>query len=272
MDRSHYIIRGGLEGRERLRILSRIMRPFSLSLFERVGICQGLFCLDVGCGGGDVTLDLSRLVSPDGKVVGTDIDPVKLELARREAEQQQISNVEFRLSDISESKEEGKFDLVYARFLLTHLKDPAGALARMHRLLRPGGAVVIEDIDFSGHFCYPDCAAFLCYLKLYTEAALRRGGDPNIGLRLPSLLVDSGFEKIRINVVQPSGIEGEVKLISPITMENIADTAQAEGLASKEEIEKVINELYEFARDERTVMSMPRVVQAWGLSGVQNSL
>lgn len=266
-DRNYYVIRGGRNGRERLRILARIMQPATLSLFERVGIPRDVVCLDVGCGGGDVTFDLARLVGAGGRVVGTDIDAIKLELARSEADQAQLSNVEFQLSDISESKGSQEFDVVYARFVLTHLKDPAGALARMRQLLRPGGTVIIEDIDFTGHFCYPDCAAFWRYIELYTRVVHASGGDPNIGPRLPLLLVNAGFDCVQMNVVQPSGIKGEVKLIGPVTLENIAATIQAEGLASKEEIDKVISELFEFGRDERTVMSMPRVVQAWGNRG-----
>jgi hypothetical protein len=51
----HYVIRGGGDGRERLRLLSGVMRPYTLRLFDRLGIPEGMSCLDVGCGGGDVT-------------------------------------------------------------------------------------------------------------------------------------------------------------------------------------------------------------------------
>ena len=69
-ERSHYIIRGGVAGRERLRVLARVMRPTTLSLFDRVGIKPGMAVLDVGCGGGDVTFDLDRLAGPQGKTRG----------------------------------------------------------------------------------------------------------------------------------------------------------------------------------------------------------
>jgi 2-polyprenyl-3-methyl-5-hydroxy-6-metoxy-1,4-benzoquinol methylase len=68
-ERYHYIIRGGVEGRERLRVLARVMRPTTLNLFDRVGIRPGMACLDVGCGGGDVTFELADLVGPKGRVV-----------------------------------------------------------------------------------------------------------------------------------------------------------------------------------------------------------
>jgi len=264
VERDHYVIRGGVEGRERLRILARVMQPTTSSLFDRVRIDAGMACLDVGCGGGDVTLDLARRVGPEGRVVGWDIDETKLGLARREAEEQGLGNVNFRLSDISHGEADGEFDAVYARFLLTHLKDPAGALTGMRQMLRPGGVAIVEDIDSTGYFCHPDAAALWRYVELYTQAVRRRGGDANIGPRLPGLLLDAGFERVQMNVVQPAGLDGEVKLIHPITMETIVDCVLSEGLATRSDVDKLVAELYELARDSRTVVSLPRVVQAWG--------
>jgi len=53
-------------------------------------------------------------------------------------------------------------------------------------------------------------------------------------------------------------------LLNPLTMENIADAVLAEGLASVSEVDRLVSELYEFARTPGTVASMPRVVEAWG--------
>jgi SAM-dependent methyltransferase len=211
-----------------------------------------------------VTLDIAGLVSPGGRVVGWDIDETKLELARREAEEREFRNVEYRLSDLRQSEAASGFDVVYTRFLLTHLSDPAGVLARLRQAARPGGVVIIEDVDFTGMFCHPYSAAFRRLIEFYTQAAQRRGCDPNIGLRLPGLLLDAGFESIQVNVVQPAGIDGEVKLIFAITMENIADSVVADGISERIEVDRVIAKLYELARDRRTFVSHPRVVQAWG--------
>jgi hypothetical protein len=160
--------------------------------------------------------------------------------------------------------ESGLFDLVYARFLLTHLPDPSAALAAMLSVTVPGGIVVVEDIDFTGSFCWPENAAYARYVDLYSCSVQARGADPNIGLRLPELLRSAGLTNDAINVVQPAGITGESKLVTPITMENIADSVRAGGLADDAEIASVVRELYALAQDERTVMSLPRVVQAWG--------
>ena len=58
------------------------MYSSTTTLFERLGIGDGMVCLDVGCGGGDVTLELARRVGPRGRVVGADIDETTLALAR----------------------------------------------------------------------------------------------------------------------------------------------------------------------------------------------
>jgi len=63
MSIKHYVIRGGVEGRERLQMLARVMRPMTLALLDRVDIPRQAVCLDVGCGGGDVTVELARRVA-----------------------------------------------------------------------------------------------------------------------------------------------------------------------------------------------------------------
>jgi SAM-dependent methyltransferase len=263
-EQDHYLIRGGVAGRQRLRVLARVMWPTTRELLERVGVPEDARCLDVGCGGGDVTSPLARLAHR-GWVVGTDIDETKLELARGEALPAGVENVEFRLEDVTEPPRRAEwFDLIYARFLLTHLADPAEAVARLVARLQPGGVLVVEDIDCSGHFSHPDSAAFRRYVELYSGAARARGGDPEIGPRLPSLLAGAGLRELGMNVVQPAGLEGEVKLINPITLEAVGDAVVDAGLATAEEVSEVLDELSSFARMEGTVMSIPRVVQAWG--------
>ena len=263
-DAPHYVIRGGLQGRERLRVLARVMHASTASLLDRLVWRDGLVCLDAGCGGGDVTVELARRVAPHGRALGIDLDEAKLDVARREAQEQGVANVTFQRSDVSELAETSPFDVVYARFLLTHLADPAGIVRTFRRHLRPGGMIAVEDIDFSGAFTHPESRVYKRYDELYCATVRRRGGDPHIGPRLPSLLREAGFEQIGAAVAQPIGTEGEAKLLNPMTMEQIADAVLADGLATIEEIDEIVRALYEFAADPTTVAGLPRVVQAWG--------
>jgi len=268
-----YIIRGGLEGRERLRVLARAMHPTTAALFDRIGIAPGMNCLDAGCGGGDVTCELARRVGPRGRAVGLDRDAAKIAIAREEADAGLA--VEYREGDLLTTEVAPEYDVIYARFLLTHMADPAAAAARIAAGLRPNGVLIVEDIDHTGCFCHPPSAAYDRYVELYQGAALARGVDPNIGPRLPQLLVGAGCERVGVNVVQPAGMtpeghEHDVKLMTPLTLENIADSAIAEGLATREEIEWAVDELYELADDRTTLLAFPRIVQAWGYGPVKS--
>jgi SAM-dependent methyltransferase len=263
-----YIIRGGVEGRDRLRVLARVLKPTTTSLLDEIGVARDAMCLDVGCGGGDVTLELARR-APDGHVVGIDLDDTKLELARGEAAEAGAGNVEYRREDVLSDNVGSSFDLVYARFLLTHLTDPASAAKRFAAAVRPGGVLVIEDVDFEGSFCYPDGHAFRRYLELYSLTARARGADPDIGRRLPALLDGAGCRPVHARVVQPvgrkpEGIEGDVKLAAPITLEAVASAIVSEDVAGRDEVDALVGELYALARDEATLISFPRILQAWG--------
>jgi hypothetical protein len=67
-----------------------------------------------------------------------------------------------------------------------------------------------------------------------------------------------------MNVVHPAGFDGEVKLIAPITLEAIADAVLAANLCGADELNGTVDDLYAFAADEGSVLSTPRIVQAWG--------
>ena len=263
-ERQDYVIRGGLEGRERLRLLARVMHASTSALLDRLDLGDGLTCLDLGCGGGDVTLELARRVGPNGRAVGVDLDEVKLDVARDEARERGAANVTFLTADVHALPALPPFDVVYSRFLLTHLRDPGAIVRSMFDRLRPGGIVGVEDIDFSGAFTYPPSPVFQRFRDLYCAVVRRRGADPHIGPRLPSLLSEAGFTALDVAVTQPVGLTGEVKLLDPVTMENIAGAVLDERLATQGEIDDVVQKMFDFAADPTTVVSVPRIVQAWG--------
>lgn len=240
------------------------MAPATDALFDRVGIAAGARCLDVGCGGGDAVLELARRVGADGHVTGIDADAAVIDIARKEAAERGVTRVDFRVGDVNEPLGEAAFDIVYARFLLTHVQNPERVVANMLAALKLGGLAVVEDIDFSGHFCYPASAPFDRYVALYSAVARKRGVDPDIGPRLPLLLRQAGVAAVAVNVAQPCGLEGDVKLIAAITMEKIADAVLAAGLADATDIDSIVAELYRVAGDPTVLMSIPRIVQSWG--------
>ena len=264
MDEHHYLIRGGLEGRERLRVIGRVMRPATLLLLERAGVSAGMRCLDVGCGGGDVTFDLASLVGLTGHVLGLDFDTTKVELARADAEQVGVTNVEFQVADVTQGLGEAAYDVVYARFLLTHLRDPAAELELMRTALRPGGRLVVEDIDHRGVLSEPMHPVVERFKEIYDESARRNGGDPWIGVRLPAMVVAAGFQHVQTSVVQPAGLDDESKLLHALTLENIKAVAIRDGVATAEEIDPMVDQLYALAADPLTFMANPRIVQIVG--------
>src|SRR5262245_45549106 len=147
-----YIIRGGEKGRARLVILSRILASSTNRLLDRAEPIAGAHIIDLGCGGGDVTLELARRAGDKGHVWGYDLDSKILELARAEAGAAGQGNVTFTEVDIEGAWPKRKVTHIYARFILSHLTDPAAVVARAWKALEPGGAMIVEDIDMEGRF------------------------------------------------------------------------------------------------------------------------
>src|SRR5262245_16862911 len=246
-----YAIRGGNEGKERLDVLARVLLPTTTQLLDRVGLIRGMKCLDIGCGGGHVTILMARTVGPEGRVIGTDTDAKILALAREDAKAAKAANIEFQQQDACASLWHNQFNVAYARFLLSHLNEPGNCLAAMVEACLAGGTIVIEDTDFA-------------YKELYQELVERRGGESNIGPKLPAMLRRAGMRGIELYVIQPAHIQGEGKLMAPLTMARISDALTAEGLATEIEAKRILTELNHVAADFETVISLPRIFQVWG--------
>jgi 2-polyprenyl-3-methyl-5-hydroxy-6-metoxy-1,4-benzoquinol methylase len=212
-------------------------------LVARVGgIAPTARCLDVGCGGGDVTRELAQIAS-DGLVVGTDLDATQVEIARAETAKAGVENVDFRVDDVLQPPaDEQRFDVVYARFLFTHLADPAKALENITARVDPGGLLIVEDIDCSGHFCYP-------------PSPRSRATSSGTSRRLALAVATRTSARV---------CRGCCVLPGSATMEMVGDSMVAADVATSDEIDQTLDDLYAFASTEGTVQSLPRIVQTWG--------
>jgi len=136
----------------------------------------------------------------------------------------------------------------------------------MVRAARPGGRLVLEDVFFPGHICYPFSAAFYRFVELYQAVArMKEGGDAAIGVRLLGMALEAGLEEVRVGLVVPTFREGEGKRVTQVTMEHIREAVVGAGLASDPEVDNIVGELGRLANDDRTLMSMAPTFQVWGL-------
>lgn len=100
--------------------------------------------LELGCGTGSTAL----LHAPHVKHIrATDISARMLEIARRKAAEQKIDNVTFEQSRVEDIRvADGSVDVVMAMSLLHLLKDRDAAIARVRRMLKPGGVFVTSTV------------------------------------------------------------------------------------------------------------------------------
>lgn len=257
------MIRGGVEGYERLQVLARARWHYTAELFEDIGIGPGMHALDLGCGGGAVTFEIARIVGPEGFVAGIDMDEVKLDLARAAALEGGVTNVEFRLANVNDWNEAETYDLVFCRFLLEHLSRPLDLLKRMWAAVQPGGAVAVEDADFDGVFCDPPNDGYEFWARTYPEVLRRHGGDPQIGRKLYRYFLEAGMPHSTMKLTQDVNTEGLAKTLPLTTVEATADAIRDEKLATDEEIGAALASLAAFTDDPSTIVSGPRVFQVW---------
>jgi ubiquinone/menaquinone biosynthesis C-methylase UbiE len=170
---------------ERLRLQSRVWEPAARALAADLDLPLGARVLDIGCGPLGWLRVLAERV-PDGVVVGTDVDPEKLQLAGATCERAGYDHVRLVEDDIFHSAlPAGMFDLVHARFQLAQHGRAADQLAAFRRLVKPGGVLVVEEPDSRSWTYEPYARATASLIGRIAQAFRGAGGDLDAGRRLP---------------------------------------------------------------------------------------
>jgi SAM-dependent methyltransferase len=172
-------------------------RPLATAL-DRLGLREGWRCVDVGAGGGDVTVALAEIVGRDGRVYAVDSDPAARDhVAKAAAAHAQVLAVTQAGEDLLLPE---SVDLAFCRFLLMHVHDPLRVLRRMGQAVRSGGWVVAQEpITTAG--------------RIGGQALSMPGArHPDVGALLPALARDAGLEIVDAWAEAPAGVgEGPVR-------------------------------------------------------------
>lgn len=165
-------------------------RPLATAL-ERLGVGPGWSCVDVGAGGGDVSVALAEVVGSTGRIFAVDNDPAARDaVAQRAAAFAQV----FAITQAGEELALPQpVDLAFCRFLLLHVVDPLRVLTKMAQAIRVGGYLVAQEpITSAGRIdaspmAYPDAR------------------HPDIGALLPALVRSAGLELLDAWAEAPAG-------------------------------------------------------------------
>ena len=158
-------------------------RPLATAL-DRLGLEEGWRCVDVGAGGGDVTVALAALVGREGRVYAVDSDPASRDTTAAVAAAAGAAQVLAITQGAEDLTLPEPMDLAFCRFLLLHVLDPVVVLKRMAGAVRPGGWVVAQEpITSAGRIdgqplSMPDAR------------------HPDVGALLPALVLQAGLELV----------------------------------------------------------------------------
>jgi len=165
-------------------------RPLATAL-ERVGVGPGWRCVDVGAGGGDVSVALAEVVGHTGRVYAVDSDPrARDEVARVASAHSQVLAITQAGEDLTLPE---PVDLAFCRFLLLHVLDPAVVLRKMADAVAPGRFVVAQE---------PVTSAGRIGGRPLSMPDARH---PDVGAVLPALARDAGLELVDAWAEAPAG-------------------------------------------------------------------
>jgi SAM-dependent methyltransferase len=250
-DVSYYLHGAAPSEQDRLARLNELLNDRCLA---ELRLTAGDRVLDVGCGLGQLTRSMAKEA---GEVVGFERSAEQLREALRLAEGAgQKDLVDFRQGDAAafplRDDEWGTFDVVHARFVVEHVRDPLSVVRQMVKVVKPGGRIVLADDGHDTLRLWPEPAGFDRLWSAYMRTYERVGNDSVIGHRLVALLAESGAEPIRNNWVFFGACAGQKELFAAY-VDNLVRIL--EGVKSE------ILALYEF--DEASFNDRIAAIRSW---------
>jgi len=227
----------------------------SARLLTRLGLAPGWHVLEVGAGGGSMARWLSEQVGEEGRVMATDLD---LQFVG-----EQPGNVILRRHDIAvDSLPAAHFDLAHARAVLQHVPAREQALANMVTATKPGGWVVIEDVDWlvfdTQELPEPFATLHHTLRRAYVDSA---GYDPFWGRRMLGALTEAGLHQIdsRGTVkTMHGGTPGAEWYV--LALERAGPRLVADGLIEQDVVDAALIQ----ARQPSFAVLGPLTISAWG--------
>lgn len=182
-----------------------VFEPYAKELTGRIRQSGVRAVLEIACGTGRVTSHLRKALSPDTRLVATDLNADMIAIARKMVPDQ---GIEWAVADALELPfEDGNFDVIVCQFGLMFVPDKARAMSEMYRVLRPGGQILLstwDKLEYNPAFLLADQIVS----KYFPE-------EPPIFFRIPFSLHDekelaslfgrAGFKDHSISLVKDMG-------------------------------------------------------------------
>ncbi|MFY1827001.1 methyltransferase domain-containing protein [Myxococcus fulvus] len=170
------------------------------TLLGSTGLVTGGRALDAGCGPGGISETMADLVGPTGQVTGVDLNEDRL----REASQRNAHRpwLRFQQADIRRTGlPDASVDYVWSQYVFEYLPDRPVALAELMRVTRPGGKVVVSDIDGLGFQNWPFSDALRDGTQRIVDALATRGFDLHVGRKLFSEFREAGLVDVKVHLL-----------------------------------------------------------------------
>lgn len=258
----NYMFATGEVAAPRLRLLEKIYGPTTRMFLCEAGLKPGLQVAEIGCGIGYTACQMATTVGPTGRVVAIDISRDQLSLAKANARQAGVANIEFVEAGATDTTlPTGSMDLVYCRMLLSHIRQSVEALAEFKRILKPDGLLACEDLVASSPFSDPGSPIYRQLGPMTKAFSDKQGVDYNIGLRLGQLIRSAGFDVQIVRSVQPACFAGDEKRWWEYGIREAGPTFLRSGMVSPEQLNGMFRELEKVALDANTLIAQPVMTQ-----------
>jgi 2-polyprenyl-3-methyl-5-hydroxy-6-metoxy-1,4-benzoquinol methylase len=262
-----YVLGHSAEELNRLIDQARLFGELTEDVFVRAGIGPGMRVLDVGCGAGDVSFLLARMVGPSGTVVGVDRSEDAVAMANARARAMGLAQVSFSQGELEDISLDQPVDAAVGRFVLMYSPQPSVSLRRIAANVRAGGIVAFQEMNVAEATSFPCVDLFEQSMRWIIETLDREKVKNLMGLGLYRTFVEAGLPPPQM--IMGARVEGSsdslgYQIVAQV-VKSLLPVMKKLGIANEKEVQ--IETLAQRLRDEvisrGAVIVLPPLVGAW---------
>ena len=266
MPENGYTLGSSYKEFQRLNLQSLTFENETTHTLELARIEAGMKCLDMGCGFGDTTFLISKLVGHDGKVLGMDMNSECIETAKRRLKVSGVNNIDFAVGNACDTGfKESSFDFIFSRFLFQHLKDCNAVIDEMARVVSGSGTICTEELDHALWISYPEDPHLESLRKSYIHLLEIYGLDAYIARKIYKLFLEINLKpNVGAYSICVPMIKDPYNLLGVKMAEVLKDKIIKNNLMSIQEYHVMLKGLTDYSRTSDGMVTYAITFRVWG--------
>lgn len=251
---------------ERMKFQHGVWKKYTDEFLDKTGVKKGWKCMDVGSGPGFVSAEIRDIIGDEGELTVVEPSEFYLDYFKEHCKKMKWKNIEFVNENFENALiEKDYYDLIFLRWVIDFVKEPADYLIKLISCLKKGGVIAIQDYVYENISVYPIGGPVDKIADAVRDYWVSGGGDPYFAIKIPALFKKNKVELIDLTpIVRAGGPESDLYEWANKFMSTHINLMQEKNVITKQQCDDFINDWNNRRKNPDSIFLSPLILNVMG--------